>query len=211
MKARWEKRGYLLTTHPVETLSIITVCLFQLPPFLSAFRHRSYISGLNLRSVLRIWPGLRHCLQVENESPAPPVIPVSITTTQPPVHHAHPGPILMEWNVPKTLIYLTFLIFFHLPFCFLRHVVCAFHCSSPQHVSIALQALSPPWITSTSGGMFFPPTWRHPALMSATPSVIVWMVGAFFIFNLSVFWSFWPKYCTVICTMQRVEWLLKAW
>lgn len=130
--ARWEKRGYLFTKEPVETRSIITVCPFYSNShlFLSDFRHRSYLSGLNLRSVLRMWLELWHCLQVENESPAPPVTLVSITMTRPHAHHVHLGPFPMAWNVLKTF-YLTVLICLPLTFCFMRFPNCVFHCLSP--------------------------------------------------------------------------------
>lgn len=53
---------------------------------------------------------------------------------------------------------------------------------SPQHVSSVRQALSPPWVTSINGGMFFLQTWRPPVSMWATPNVTVWMVGVFVLF-----------------------------
>ena len=91
---------------------MITVSvLVHHPPSLCNFRRRSYISGLNLKSVWRVWLELSHCLQVEKGSPAPPVTPVSITMTRPPAPHAHLGHILMGRNVLTTLlIYILFLL-----------------------------------------------------------------------------------------------------
>lgn len=107
-RARWEKKEVLFRLY---IMSYITSSMVE-PHFLSNainfhlfnFRHRSYISGLSLRPAWREWLELRHCLQVENESPAPPVTLVSITMTQPPAHPAQLGPILMGWNVLKTLL-----------------------------------------------------------------------------------------------------------
>lgn len=67
---------------------------------------------------------------------------------------------------------------FHLPFVSCGFPI-VFFTVCPQHVSSVLQALSPPWVMSTNGGMFFLLTWRLPVLMSAIPSVTVWMVGVY--------------------------------
>ena len=47
----------------------------------------------------------------------------------------------------------------------------------PQHVRCVQPALSPPWVMSTNGGMYFLQTWRPPVSMWATPNVTIWMVG----------------------------------
>lgn len=86
------------------TLCVITLCApFDWTPFRCNFRHRSYISGLSLRSVLTVSLEPRRYRQAENESPAPLVTPVSTTMTQPPARLALPGPFLMGWNVLETL------------------------------------------------------------------------------------------------------------
>lgn len=81
----------------------------------------------------------------------------------------------------------------------------------PQHVSSVLQALSPPWVMSTNGGMFFLLTWRLPVLMSAIPSVTVWMVGVYGkICSLLLFLSILVCFVTVLCD-DSDEVTQKAW
>lgn len=104
MRARWEKIGHFWMKMPRETPPVFTVSvLFRQPSFLCHSRHRSCISGWSPRYAWRMWLVLSCCLQVENESLAPLVTLVSITMTLPPAHHAQLGPILMEWNVLRTL------------------------------------------------------------------------------------------------------------
>lgn len=165
-----------LNTQKSHSVIIVSVLVHH-PPSLCNFRRRSYISGLNLKSVWRVWLELSRCLQVEKGSPAPPVTPVSITTTRPPAPHAHLGPILMGWNVLTTLlIYILFLpvIFLQLLLFFLIVFVFMF---IPQLVRGAQQALSPPWVMSLNGGIFFLQTWRPVVSMWATTNVTIWMVG----------------------------------
>lgn len=116
---------------PRETPPVITVSvLFRQPSFLCHSRHRSCISGWSLRYAWRMWLALSCCLQVENESLAPPVTLVSITMTLPPAHHAQLGPILMEWNVLRTLndIVYTHFSLVTLSVCPVWLSKCCLHC-----------------------------------------------------------------------------------
>lgn len=121
MWPRWQGEWKRQSEIPSCTHSFLSMTLQ-----LCNFRHTSYISGLNHKSAWRVWLELSCCLQVEKGSPAPPVTLVSITTTRPPAPHAHPGPIRMGWNVPRTLLTYIFYINMRISFTYLCSL-CSFH------------------------------------------------------------------------------------
>lgn len=158
---------------------VITVSvLFHHPPPRCNFRRRSCTSGSNRRSAWRVWLERSRCLRAEHVSPALRVTPVSTTMTRPPARRAHLGPILTGWNVRRTqLIYIAWLTASFPQLLLLLIMFFFFLAFSPQRVSIVRQALSPSWVTSINGGIFFLQTWRHPVSTWATPNVTVWTVG----------------------------------
>lgn len=194
-RARWEKRGHLWIKTPREDpFSNHSFCSTPSPPFTSlSFQTQVMYKWIEPKICLEGVTGAEPLPPSGDREPCPPCNPGFYNNDTATCSPCPPGTYSdgMKRTENSDLYCIPYSYFSVFALCGFLNVF--FIVLSPQHVSNVRQALSPPWVTSTNGGMFFLQTWRPPVSMWATPNVTVWMVGIFISFIASQKISIFPK------------------